>query len=109
MERHNVAFNTVAVAVLLPLVGFFVAPTIWRAVGWVLGCYLRKKTEGRRVCIVEAMEADQKAFALKSSSKKTGDDEEWENIESATTGSSKNGGKGEKEWDGIVGFFHPFW
>jgi alpha-1,2-mannosyltransferase len=36
-------------------------------------------------------------------------DEEWENIESFAVGTAKNGEKADREWDGIVGFFHPFW
>lgn len=36
-------------------------------------------------------------------------DDEWETVDSYALGTSPNGGKGEKEWDGIVGFFHPFW
>jgi len=32
----------------------------------------------------------------------------WENVDANTVGTASNGAKGEEEWDGIVGFFHPF-
>ena len=37
------------------------------------------------------------------------DQDGWEAIDAYGLGSAKNGEKAEQEWDGIVGFFHPFW
>ena len=31
-----------------------------------------------------------------------------ESVDAYAVGFAKNGEKGEQEWDGIVGFFHPF-
>ncbi|KAK8130742.1 hypothetical protein PG999_003122 [Apiospora kogelbergensis] len=91
-------------------------------VGTTLGWYLRKKTDGRRSLIIRLTEDDEKAHAEKRSSNKSGGsgsgsgssdsrsslDNDWENIEASVLGSSHNGEKGEQDWDGIVGFFHPF-
>ncbi len=37
------------------------------------------------------------------------EDEGWEKVESHAVGTVKNGEKAEGDWEGIVGFFHPFW
>ncbi|CAK7269763.1 asparagine-linked glycosylation protein [Sporothrix epigloea] len=37
-----------------------------------------------------------------------GADEDWENVEAEASAPSGNGGKDAQDWDGIVGFFHPF-
>jgi alpha-1,2-mannosyltransferase len=97
-----------SVLAIFPLVALFVIPIAWRLVGASLGWYLRKKTDGRRCRILEVMEEDRRAFA-ESNKEHKGSDDEWENIDAHAVGTSGNGEKGEKEWDGIVGFFHPFW
>ncbi|KAK3989575.1 hypothetical protein QBC44DRAFT_81865 [Cladorrhinum sp. PSN332] len=73
----------VPVACLTPLAILIFAPLLRRALGALLGWYLRKKTDGRRLHILELIEADEKKFGAASEQK---------------------GG----DWDGIVGFFHPF-
>ncbi|KAK8038511.1 alpha-1-2-mannosyltransferase alg11 [Apiospora rasikravindrae] len=83
-------------------------------VGTTLGWYLRKKTDGRRSLIIRITDEDEKAYAANRSRSKSGSssgsslDNDWENIEKSVLGTSHNGEKGEQDWDGIVGFFHPF-
>jgi alpha-1,2-mannosyltransferase len=98
---------------LTPLATLILFPLLWRAVGAFLGWYLRKKTDGRRCHILELVEADEKKYLEEkrrsSSSESSGEDGEWEKLDAYTTGTAENGGKGDDDWDGIVGFFHPFW
>jgi alpha-1,2-mannosyltransferase len=98
---------------LAPLATLVLFPLLWRAVGASLGWYLRRKTDGRRCHILELVEADEKKYLEEkrrsSSSEGSGEDGEWEKVDAYTTGTAKNGGKGDDDWDGIVGFFHPFW
>ncbi|KAL1879995.1 hypothetical protein VTK73DRAFT_6385 [Phialemonium thermophilum] len=54
------------------------------------------------------MEEDEKAWLAANRDKKTPDDDGWVNISAHSVGASGNGEKGEKEWCGVVGFFHPF-
>lgn len=109
MEPSTLAFIVVPLLAFAPLMTFFLFPMLWRAIGSMLGLYLRKKTEGRRCHIVELAEADEKRYqAAVGERRNSGDDDEWESVDAYTLGTSKNGDKGEKEWDGIVGFFHPF-
>ncbi|RYC60003.1 GDP-Man:Man(3)GlcNAc(2)-PP-dolichol alpha-1,2-mannosyltransferase [Xylaria longipes] len=72
------------------------------ALGACAGWYLRRKTDGRRALIIRA--TDDSEAGLRDKNKSDG----------ATVKTSSNGEKtdeGEKkdrDWDGIVGFFHPF-
>lgn len=116
------ALSTLAYTVLAVACSPFVVLLFWnyglnilvrvlsQTVGAALGWYLRRKTDGRRALILRVTEEDERAFQENSPSKSSGSslDDEWENIEGAVTGTAKNGGKGESDWNGIVGFFHPF-
>lgn len=82
-----------------------------RTLGAALGWYLRRKTDGRRALIVRLAEEQEREYQEKGpgkSSRRSSLDDEWESIEASTAGTSKNGEKGDRDWDGIVGFFHPF-
>ena len=63
----------------------------------------RKKAILRRVKIEE--EGAQK-FKRRSP---LSDDDDWEKVESYGAASAVNGGRAEDDWEGVVGFFHPFW
>lgn len=91
-------------------------PSVWRLAGTTLGLYLRKRTERQRQYLLETTAADEKLFLeekREKQKKKNGDsnsdDDDWENVEAYGVGSAGNGGEGASDWDGIVGFFHPFW
>lgn len=78
-----------------------------RTFGTALGWYLRRKTEGRRAIIVRATEEHEREYKERSSnrhSERSSLDDEWEKIEASST----NASKADHDWDGIVGFFHPF-
>lgn len=98
---------------LAPLTTFVLFPLLWRALGSALGWYLRNKTDGRRCHILELVAADEKKYREErrnsTSSGEGAEDGGWEKVDANTTGTSKNGVKGDDDWDGIVGFFHPFW
>ncbi|KAL7623706.1 asparagine-linked glycosylation protein [Parahypoxylon ruwenzoriense] len=119
MDPKTLAFTAVAVACtpFAILLGWnFILPLLFRifslTVGSTLGWYLRKKTEGRRSSIIRATTENESKFREEKAAGKDGssnsDDESWENIDSTTIGTSGNGEKGGRDWDGIVGFFHPF-
>jgi alpha-1,2-mannosyltransferase len=103
-------FPVLVVSVLstLPLLTFLLGPKIIGAASRTVGWYLRRKTAGRRAQILERVEGEEKALAEDQSTRRDSD-EEWETVESYAAGTAKNGEKADKEWDGIVGFFHPFW
>ena len=92
----------------MPLLIILLGPWIITAAGRALGWSLRRRTAGPRVQILERIEGEEKALANDQSARRDSDDD-WENVESSAVGSAKNGEKADEEWDGIVGFFHPFW
>ena len=97
---------------LAPLATLVLVPLLWRALGAALGWYLRKKTDGRRCHILDLVAADEKKYreeGRNSPGGDSGEDAGWERVDAHTTGTSKNGGRADDDWDGIVGFFHPFW
>ena len=101
---------SVLVALVLgitPMTVLFGGPILVGYIGRTVGFYLRKKTAGRKEQILEKVEADEKELVEKGKDRR--DSDEWENVEAYTTGTAKNGEKADKDWDGVVGFFHPFW
>jgi len=102
--------------VLLPLLAIplllkpVLFPLLSRTVGSALGWYLRTKTSGRRHHILELVERDEERHQEEAKERKAKEEDDgWETVDSYALGTSQNGDKGEAEWDGIVGFLHPFW
>ncbi|ORY03934.1 hypothetical protein BCR34DRAFT_573079 [Clohesyomyces aquaticus] len=87
---------------------FFFLPTALRYAGEILGYSLRRSCRTRRELLLARVATEQKSYEAQREKGKLGDSDDWEDIEGSTVGSSVNGGKAPKEWDGIVGFFHPF-
>ncbi|CAK7205671.1 asparagine-linked glycosylation protein [Sporothrix eucalyptigena] len=114
-SSNNSSYGIAAFFTAVVLTGTLL-PYIWRLAGSTLGWYLRQRTEGQRQFLLEMMAADEKRFqdqkkqkVVKEAQKKVdGSDDDWENIEAEATASSGNGERGASDWDGIVGFFHPF-
>lgn len=99
-----------ATAVFLPRLSVEVLGLVLRCVGWVI----QKRTRSRRKYIVSRVAADEEEFQSKrarSSPRTQTEDEDWEKVETYGTGST-GGAKvsgSQDEWNGIIGFFHPFW
>jgi alpha-1,2-mannosyltransferase len=113
MDTKFLSHVALPILCLTPLATFLLFPLLWRAAGAFLGWYLRKKTDGRRCHILELVEADEKKYReirrSSNSSGGAGEDGGWEKVDAYTTGTARNGAQGDDDWDGIVGFFHPFW
>jgi len=101
------AMAIVSILGFLPLTVLFLGPKLVLYVGGTFGYYLRKKTAGRKAQILDLVESEEKDYAANAKNRRDSDD--WENVESYATGTANNGEKADREWDGIVGFFHPFW
>lgn len=92
---------------LVPIIVIILGPILLAALCKPLGWYLQRKTAGRRQQILARVEEDEKALAEVKGTKVV--DEDWENIDAHTVGTAENGKQADAEWDGVVGFFHPFW
>lgn len=93
----------------LPLVFRLLSNTLGTSAGW----YLRKKTDGRRSLILRVTDADEKKYQETKparDSRSSSLDDEWEKIgaSAAADGHLSAGHEGDRDWAGIVGFFHPF-
>ncbi|KGO44912.1 Glycosyl transferase, family 1 [Penicillium expansum] len=112
-----------ATAVLLPKVTGVLLGLVFRGVGWLIW----RRTRSRREYVIararseeEELRASRPKGSTTSPSRNGAEDEDWEKVDSSgasgvqtTTGSESSGGISEgnqrpEDWDGIIGFFHPF-
>lgn len=99
------SFTIIIIALsLVPLVGKW----LFSVTGIATGRYLQRKTSARRKAIFLQARREEKNYELEPDSSPQLDDD-WEKIEIYATGSAVNGGLANNDWEGIVGFFHPFW
>ena len=98
----------VSIIACTPLTIILLGPKLVFHVGGILGHYLRKKSAGRKAQILELVAADEKGYTT-TADRERRDSDEWESVEAYATGTAGTGEKADTEWDGIVGFFHPFW
>ncbi|KAJ5678701.1 Glycosyl transferase family 1 [Penicillium macrosclerotiorum] len=109
-----------ATAILLPQLAGAVLGLVFRGVGWLI----RRRTRSRREYVIARArsEEDEQARALRqktsshSLARSQGEDEDWEKVDSSapsgaktsSTSTSNDSGASSDEWDGVIGFFHPF-
>lgn len=102
--------SLVALIGFTPLAMVLLLPKLVMAVGGMLGYYLRKKTAGRRAQILELVEADEKAARKAGGgTRRDSESDGWEKVDGTAVASANNGDKAAEDFDGIIGFFHPFW
>lgn len=92
----------IAAIPLLPLLGILLARFALRAWGWSLLSQSRE----RKAAIVAKVAKDRAALTAEQDLQLDTDDG-WEKVE--RVGEAVNGESLQKEWNGVVGFFHPFW
>jgi alpha-1,2-mannosyltransferase len=106
-----------ATAVLLPQLPSGLLALVFRGVGWLI----RRRTRSRREYVIARARSEEEecraSQAKDSTSRSQVEDEEgWEKVDTGERPSSSSGSgatgteEGNKDdWDGVVGFFHPFW
>lgn len=82
---------------------FFAA--ILRFFGERVGHHLRRSSRTRRELLLARVASESKNYKTEHSEV---DDYEWEELASVATG-GRVGKTQDNQWEGIVGFFHPFW
>ncbi|KAI9680516.1 MAG: asparagine-linked glycosylation protein [Caeruleum heppii] len=88
-------------------------PFLLRQLGKTIGWHLRRRTSDRRFQLEahvrqEDDEYTGRATAESRVKEQEEEDDDWETVESYAVGMAKNGDKAEREWAGVIGFFHPF-
>lgn len=96
------------VVAFAPFLLVFVGPRVVRAVGLSLGWTLKKKTDGRRSLLVSLMDGENNNSSEKNLETKSTSSGGWQAVQETDVGAGE-GDMATKDWDGIVGFFHPFW
>ncbi|KAI0555645.1 glycosyltransferase family 4 protein [Xylaria curta] len=90
-------FAAIALWHVVPILFHAFFGTLGSCVGW----YLRRKTDGRRALIIRATEDGETSLRDKTKSDGTSTD-------APSDGEKEHAGENDGEWDGVVGFFHPF-
>jgi alpha-1,2-mannosyltransferase len=96
----------IAAIPLVPIVGVYILRFILKTAG----DHLRRKTSARRELITNRVEADAQQLHSAPHASQKPEDEDWERVESYAVGTAVNGDTHqEKDYAGVIGFFHPFW
>lgn len=103
------SFLVVIFSLLVPLlVSLVFVPNVFRFLGQIVGSHLRRSSRTRRELLLARVETEKRKYdAQHGDEKRDGDD--WEHVASTTTSSAVGKEKVDRNWSGIVGFFHPFW
>ncbi|KAL8861229.1 MAG: hypothetical protein Q9178_002445 [Gyalolechia marmorata] len=94
-------FNTILIIVFSAFVFKWLLQT-------TLGWYLRRRTAPRRSSILARVKIEEAQSSAAASQSSESDNGEWEKVERHVVGSAQNGEEADNEWEGIIGFFHPF-
>ncbi len=74
-------------------------------VGWSL----QRRSRVRRNLLLARVKVEESQDQLATRQSPKSDDGEWEKVEKSTEGSAQTGQEANDDWEGIIGFFHPFW
>lgn len=72
---------------------------------WI-GFFVQRKSKGKREALRSRVQSEAASF---SSRQTAAEDEDWEKVEGYNSESSSGKGTPQSDWEGVVGFFHPFW
>ena len=92
----------------LPL-AYFIFPLLLRAAGRAVGWHIRRLSRQRRIDLLDRVAREREIHLSKPQQIPAAEDEDWEKVDGESTGVAPNGAKADKEWKGVIGFFHPFW
>jgi alpha-1,2-mannosyltransferase len=99
----------VVLSLLVPaLLATVFLPKTLRFAAEIVGQHLRRSSRTRRELLLARVASETKTFEAQQTNKKK-EDEDWEKVGNTPPGSAAKHGPADSEWDGIVGFFHPFW
>ena len=93
-------FLSLLLSVLLSIIFF---PKFVRFLGQQVGHHLRRSCRTRRELLLARVATESKNYDAENA-----EVEDWEEIASVAT-DGRVGSKQDKNWEGIVGFLHPFW
>ncbi|KAI1948012.1 asparagine-linked glycosylation protein [Ophidiomyces ophidiicola] len=106
-------FAATFLVVLVSLLALFsVFPTLAglpaRLVFRAFGRHIQRKGKGRRDLIRARVQVEEEDYRSRNLRQSKLDDDDWEKVEGSDSRASSRGSAVESDWDGFVGFFHPF-
>lgn len=76
--------------------------------GRAAGRYLIQRTKARRTAILAKTKSEEEDNHDRERVSGKSEDPDWVEVENQPGGSATNGGQAPEDWEGIVGFLHPF-
>ena len=76
--------------------------------GKAFGRHLIRRTKASRTAILAKSKREEDGHRERGRISDNAEDPDWVEIESHPGGSATNGGQAAEDWEGIVGFLHPF-
>lgn len=73
------------------------------------GNYLIQKSLKRKSALLAEIRSQEGRETTETRSSPRSDDGDWEKVESGSEPTGRDGKKARSDWDGIIGFLHPFW
>ena len=105
----NTLIMIVTTLSMSPFFFIVIFPLLVSRFGRFLGWTLRKRTEGRRAQLISVMSEGDEKKSQEKSDENASSSEEWQAVEDTDSKPSAAEGRAHKDWDGIIGLFHPFW
>lgn len=90
------------------LISVIFLPKTLQLLAELVGHRLRQSSGTRRELLLDRVATETNNFEAEHK-EKSKEDDDWEKIVPSPIGSAVKGGKADADWNGIFGFFHPFW
>lgn len=90
-----------------PLLAYLLIPKLLFLLGGWTGNRLKGRTADRRKQILELREVEEDEWRRVNGKKGKRESEDWEKVDGPTAGGVVEGKL--QDFDGVIGFFHPFW
>ncbi|KAL8815265.1 MAG: hypothetical protein Q9223_005589 [Gallowayella weberi] len=103
-ELRPTPWSLISAIIAIGISGYIFTWLLQITVGW----YLRWKTAPRRSSILAKVKLEEAQFQLSASKSLRLNDRDREKVEEHAVGSAPNGKEAENEWEGVIGFLHPF-
>ncbi|KAL8973746.1 MAG: hypothetical protein Q9197_002010 [Variospora fuerteventurae] len=98
------AWVLIVTSLVLGVSAFLYKNILQITVGWSH----RRRTRARRDLILARVKVEESQYQLSAQQSPRSEDGEWEKVDKHADGSAPNGKESGNEWEGIIGFFHPF-
>lgn len=97
-----------SLALPLLLLSPWLLPFLVRSLGAATGWFIQQRTYSRRQTLLQDSRLEEQEQGNSKRDSSSSEDGEWEKVGDQAAGTAPNGDRADRDWKGIVGFFHPF-